>query len=198
MQSVSKFIITISLLFALFLPIASAQDTAKSNLPIGAKARLGKGEISDLTYSPDGTKLAVASSIGIWIYNAQTGEEIDLITGHTDWVLSIAFSPDGNTIASGSSDKTIRLWNANTGKHLRTLSGHTSRNYNLAFSPDGNTIASGSYDKTIRLWNKNTSKLLRTLTGHTDFVDSIAFSPDGKYIASGSGDGTILLWEVPQ
>ena len=109
------------------------------SLPDGAIARLGKGSINEIEYSPDGSKLAVASSIGIWIYDAQTGEELNLLTGHTGLVTSVSFSPDGNTIASGSSDGTIRLWNANTGVHLRTLTGHTDYVFSVSFSPDGTT-----------------------------------------------------------
>ena len=93
-----------------YLPNAFAQDYTQLSLPKGAKARLGKGSINEVAYSPDSTRLAVASSIGIWIYNAQTGEELDLLTGHTSLVHSVSFSPDGNTIASGSWDGTVLLW----------------------------------------------------------------------------------------
>ena len=109
-----------------FVPNTSAQDSPQWHLPEGVKARLGKGRISEIAYSPDGTRLAVASSIGIWLYDAQTGEALDLLTGHTDWVLSVSFSPDGQTLASGSWQE-IRLWDAHTGRHLRTLTGHTGR-----------------------------------------------------------------------
>ena len=122
-------------------------------LPEGAKARLGsKGSIWEITYSPDGTRLAVASSIGIWIYEAQTGETLDLLTGHTGRVWSVSFSSDGETLASGSEDHTVRLWNATTGEHLRTFTGHTSWVMSVCFSPDGETLASGSQDGTVLLW----------------------------------------------
>ena len=78
-----------------------AQDSPQWHLPEGAKARIGKGRVNEVKCSPDGTKLAVASSIGIWIYDAQTGEEIDLLTGHTDSVYSVAFSPDGKKSQAG-------------------------------------------------------------------------------------------------
>ncbi|MDE0426753.1 MAG: T9SS type A sorting domain-containing protein [Candidatus Poribacteria bacterium] len=173
-----------------------AQDDPQWHLPEGAKARLGKGDINEITYSPDGTLLAVASSIGIWIYDTQTGEEVALFVGHTGWVRSVAYSPDSNTLASGSADNTIRLWGAWTGTHLRILSGHTGWVRSVAFSPDGTTIASGSSDNTLHLWNTQTGTHLRTLSGHTNRVYSVAFSPDGTTIASGSWDGTVLLWEL--
>ena len=185
--------------FAIFAYAANtfAQDSPQSHLPEGATARLGKGGISgEIAYSPDGTRLAVASSIGIWLYDAQTDEALDLLTGHTSWVSSVSFSPDGNTLASGSDDGTVRLWDANTGRPLRTLTGHTSWVLSVSFSPDGNTLASASLDDTVRLWDANTGSSLRTLTGHTDSVYSVSFSPDGNTLASGSRDNTVRLWDA--
>ncbi|MDE0018078.1 MAG: WD40 repeat domain-containing protein [Candidatus Poribacteria bacterium] len=195
----------VSILSTLFLisifsssnTFAQYQAYMQWSLPEGAKARLGKGRISDVVYSPDGTRLAVASGIGIWLYDAQTGEELDLLTGdYTHILLSVAFSPDGLTLASGSRDNTIHLWDAATGNHLRTLIGHTKDVTSVAFSPDGNILASASTDDTIHLWSVATGKYLRTLTGHTKDVTSVAFSPDGSMLASASTDGTLLLWEL--
>ncbi len=98
-------------LSSVFLPVVSRQYPAETQLglPEGAIARLGKGEINEVQYPPDGSQLAVASSIGIWLYDAESGEPHDLLTAHTDDVRSVAFSPDGSTLASASSDKTVRL-----------------------------------------------------------------------------------------
>ena len=90
-----------------------AQDYTTLGLPEGAKARLGKGKINEIKYSPDSTHLAIASSIGIWIYDAQIGEELELIREHLLGITSVAFSPDGNILATGSYDRTIFLWEFN-------------------------------------------------------------------------------------
>ena len=87
-----------------------AQDSPQWHLPDGVKARYGKGTIYDIKYSPDGTKMAVATGIGIWIYETETVDELNLLTAHTEKVNSVAFSPNGTTLASGSSDDTVRLW----------------------------------------------------------------------------------------
>ena len=109
---------------------------------------------------------------------------------------SVAFSPDGQILASGNGNATIELWDAATGTHIRTLSGHTDWVRSVAFSPDGKILASGGRDATIRLWNATTGEHIDTLSGHTSWVYSVAFSPDGKILASGSGDNTIGLWDA--
>ena len=173
-----------------------AQD-APQWLPEGAKVRLvDKTDIQEIAYSPDGTRLAVASSIGLWIYDVETGEELNTLTGHTDVVWSVSFSPDGSTLASGSADRTIRLWDANTGEHLHTLTRHTGFVRNVSFSPDGSKLASASEDRTVGLWDANTGEHLHTLTGHTEYVFSVSFSPDSSTLASGSRDHTVRLWDV--
>jgi len=118
------------------------------------------------------------------------------LRGHTSAVNSVAFSPDGKTITSGSQDSSIILWEVGSGKQLAQLKGHTDEVTSVAFSPDGKTLASGSWDHTIILWEVGSGKQLAQLKGHTDGVLSVAFSPNGKTLASGSYDNTIILWEV--
>ena len=111
-------------------------------------------------------------------------------------VHSIAFSPDGAMLASGSGDNTVRLWEVTTGRELRRLKGHSNPVWSVAFSPDGMMLASGSGDNTVRLWEVATGRELRRLKGHSNPVWSVAFSPDGRLLASGSDDNTVRLWEV--
>ena len=122
--------------------------------------------------------------------------QIVVQTGHTGAVMSVAFSPDGKTLASASWDNTIKLWDTATGQELRTLTGHTYWVAAVAFSPDGKTLASGGWDKTVKVWDVATGELKRTLSGHTGWVYTIAFSPDGKFLASGGNDHAVRLWDT--
>ena len=167
----------------------------KWHLPDGATARLGKGRIGDVAFSPDGHRFAVASDIGIWLYDVATSRELALLTGHTRGINAVAFSPNSTKLASGSYDNTVKVWDVSTGENITTLEGHTSWIFSVAFSPDGTTIASGSYDNTVKVWDVSTGENIATLEGHTDNVNTIAFSSDGT-LASGSDDLTVKLWDV--
>jgi WD40 repeat protein/serine/threonine protein kinase len=153
-----------------------------------------------------GASIATALALATGIYYFQTlnrpwdrVENISLantLSGHLGQVYSLAISPDGYTLASGSLDNTIKLWNLPNGAPQRTLMGHSDWVYSVAFSPDGKTLASSSADGTIKLWNPSSAKVRTTLEGHSDWVFSVAFSPDGRTLASGGKDKTIKLWDI--
>jgi len=119
-----------------------------------------------------------------------------LLTGHTDEVDGLAFSPDGRFALSGSLDNTARLWDVETGQVIHTLTGHTAGIRNVAYSPDGNYLLTGSGDNTARLWDAETGQELYTLTGHTAEVNGVAFSPDGRYAITAGWEGTVRFWDV--
>ena len=340
-----RVLFTVFMLNVVCLLTSLAQDNTKVGLPEGAIARLGKGGINLMRFSPDGTHLAVGTDVGVWLYDVPDGKETALFTGHTGqinalafstdgkvlvsggfnnpiirlWDLetdsklstftlpkrqgsvsaltfdedntklivmdtfrdityweistgrkladintehsyetvtfsqdgrtfatgdeagkirlwdatglqqatlaghsslfagdnffagfiteifklpedrdiwSLAFSPDGKMLASGSLDETVQLWNTERRSKRGTLKGHKSWVTAVAFSPDGKIVASGDVNKVIKLWNVNTRRERATLTGHTNGISTVTFSPDGKTLASGSYDGTIRFWNA--
>ena len=151
-------------------------DYTTWHLPEGVLARLGKGRVEDVAFSPDGQVLAVASSIGIWLYDVETYRELALLTESMGWVSSVSFSPDGSMLASGSWDNTVILWDVASRSQLTTLEGHTGWVSSVSFSPDGSMLASGSWDSTVILWDVASRSQLTTLEGHTGWVSSVSFS----------------------
>ncbi|MCA2642354.1 MULTISPECIES: serine/threonine-protein kinase [unclassified Microcystis] len=137
------------------------------------------------------------AGLQLLISNFPSGSFLEkTLTGHSDSVLSAAYSSDSRYLASGSGDNTIKIWEVAKGKELRTLTGHSSGVYSVVYSPDGRYLASGSGDNTIKIWEVAKEKELRTLTGHSSRSLSVVYSPDSRYLASGSIDNTIKIWEV--
>ncbi|KAF8338053.1 WD40-repeat-containing domain protein [Cantharellus anzutake] len=118
---------------------------------------------------------------------------VNTIQGHTGWVSSVSFSPDGSKVASGSNDQTGRIWDAVTGEELKVLRGHTGGLLSVSFSPDGSKVASTSIDKTLRIWDAVTGEEVKTLRGHSDWVVSVS---DGSRVASASVDKTVQIWDA--
>ncbi|KAI0047583.1 WD40 repeat-like protein [Auriscalpium vulgare] len=148
--------------------------------------------VSVLSDSPEDVKLR-AEFVGLCLRG-----QIKLCRGHEDDVNSVAFSPDGKHIASGSSDETIRIWDVHTGESVAgPFAGHTAQVMTVAFSPDGQRIFSGSCDSTIRIWDAQTGEtVVGPFTGPTIWVWSVAFSPDGRRVVSGSNDWTVRIQDA--
>lgn len=175
--------------------------------PIEGPIKNGENYFTDVAFAPDGsTIIAVGDGdVSFWKANGDVSVGIAL-KGHKLSVNAIVFSPDGDLMASGSNDATIRLWNVKTMKQIgKPLQGHKGAVYSLAFSPDGRHIVSGGEDATLRLWDVRTQELIGSaVKAHKDsIINSVAYSPDGKIIASGSGtilneedDDTIRLWDA--
>ena len=123
---------------------------------------------------------------------------ISTLGGHSEGVWSVSFSPSGMTLASGSSDGTVKLWDVSAQAHIVTLEGHTGWGSSVSFSPDGAILASagGSPDNSIKLWDLVTRENIATLSDNRSFFWSASFSPDGTRLASGSWDGRVGLWDV--
>lgn len=133
-----------------------------------------------------------SGKIRIWHIQGQLIREFS--SGHNDLVLSIAFSPDGNRIVSGSRDKTLRLWDKDGSLIGKPYIGHSGSVRSVAFSPKGNRIVSGSADKTIRIWDLQCNPIGDPFVGHTAPITVVTFDRDGHKMISGSEDGTLRIW----
>jgi len=131
-----------------------------------------------------------------WYYwQRQTHLEIKTLRGHTDTITSVAFSPDGQRIATGSWDRSAKVWDAASGRELLTLKGHAGGVRSVAFCPDGRRIVTASRGA-AKVWEAASGRELVTLNGHRDYICSVAFSPDGQRIVTGSADTTAKVWDA--
>ncbi len=158
---------------------------------LGGEAGSGRVRL----FRPDGQHLVLAGGV-LKILDRGTGKELFTLKGNGGWGRTVAFSPDGQRLATGGLG-TVKIWESATGKELLTLTGHAANKavVGVAFSPDGQRLASASMDRTVRIWDSATGKALATLKGHTAGVNCVAFSPDGRRLASGSDDHTVKIWD---
>ena len=194
----SLLILTLMFLILTFVPNTFAQAVFQTDLPEGAKAKIGKGRVESFAYSPDGARLACASETGIWMYNAHTGEQISLFVAQAG-VRCVSFSPDGRTLAGGGGhNHTVSLWDAHTGALKSTLGDKEDFVLHLAYSPDGRTLASisgrGFDDELVRLWDTTTGHLKVSFTV-SEYPMKTGFSPEGRTLAI-SGWGAVNLWDA--
>ena len=147
------------------------------------------------TYQADGIVLPLSKTV---LRQSILGSRIRLtLRGHGDGVVfSVAWSPDGQRIVTGSDDMTAKVWDAETGRELSTLTGHDGGVLSVSCSPDGQRVVTGSEDQTAKVWDAQTERELSTLTGHDGWVMSVSWSPDGKQILTGSIDFTVKVWDA--
>ena len=181
MKTIHQFTLTLFLIFVIFVYNVPAQNDTYTNLPEGAKLRIGKGKLGEIAYFPDGTRFAVATSIGIWVYDSITGKELYQLSDYTNGVYSIRFSPEGDIIATESPDGRILLWTTNTGNHIHTLTDDDFGLFDPVFSPNGKIIAVQCaekftyFQKTLRLYDVKTGKHINTISEPTNRFYNLVF-----------------------
>ena len=178
-------------------PVPEAEDALHQAI-LSSQVRMTlshSGSVNGVIFSPDGTRLATASSdktAKVW--DAESGKEL-LTLSHSGFVNDVVFSLDGKRLATASSDQTAKVWDAESGKELLTLS-HSDFVNNVVFSPDGKRLATASNDQTSKIWDVTSGKELLALRGHSDPVSDVTFSPDGKRLATVSDDETAKVWDA--
>jgi WD40 repeat protein len=177
--------------------ILGDESVAVLRPPIGAGSA---GMLYAVDVSPNGRWLATAGfeyageDHGIYLIDLVDQTIREILRGHTNVVVDLAFSPDGRWLASASADKTVRIWQLASRRSVATARGHHDAVYAVAFSPDGQSLATASLDQTARLWQVPSGELLQQIPAQSAPLQSIAWNSDGSKLATGAGDGTIQLW----
>ncbi len=171
------------------------------NYKSGECLRMGQGYsqgIRPITYSPNGTTLAVGTNQGIvYLKDSSDGETKAEISTYRGNILSLTYSSDGQILIGGSDDTRLYIWDTFSNNRLiKSLAEHKNWLRTVAYSRNGKFMATGSDDKTVKLWDAHSFKLLKTFPGHTDWIRSICFHPTLPFLISGSNDGTIKFWDI--
>jgi WD40 repeat protein len=170
-------------------------------------------ETETVAFSPDSTRIVTGGGKLIWkpvsmggkqihgdgeanVWDTRTGQKILTLKGQNKWVDSVAYSPDGTRIVTGTDDRTAKVWDARTGQEILALNGHEKGVTAVTYSPDGKRIVTGSRDGIARVWNAQTGQELLALKGHEQDITAVAYSPDGKRIVTGSEDNTAKVWDA--
>ena len=156
----------------------------------------GKARVFDVPSGRELLSFPPSPSIGSLLWNVVTGRSLHASEGAGNWIVCVAFSPDGRRVATASMDGTAKVWDAASGRELLTLKGHNDIVWSVAYSPDVRRIITGSADRTAKVWDATSGRELLTINGHNSAVVSAAFSPDGQRIVTGSGDGTAEVWDT--
>ncbi|MCG9126840.1 WD40 repeat domain-containing protein [Candidatus Poribacteria bacterium] len=208
MKKVKKaFMIQVGLIFLLFIAqtCIHAQDYSQLNLPEGAKIRYGKGEISDIKFTPDGSMYAVGSSIGIFLYDVQSNKQVRFLQSNQDAIFTFSFANDGKAIIAAAEFGKMYIWDlqsvedpnfVNIGKLYKRIQG-IGYIWSSAITNDASILAVGTGSGSITLWNIQSGQQIASIKAHKKSVNGLAFSSNGKTLASSGEDNKIHLWDVP-